>query len=287
MPHKLGVLVLHGMGSQKADFADKMIEELESRVKGQGLNPKDIAWKPVYLTPVLQQKEEDLWTALSQDHDLNYVSLRKFIINAFGDAIAYQRVGGQKKDVYGEIHQVIFQNVQQLHNDLGGGSPPGGEKPLVVMAHSLGAYMISNYIWDRQKGYDAATYGGNPFFQMKSLAGIITFGCNIPLFSLAYHPFECITFPPPSLKDYFPPTTPPAAIQAAAQWLNFYDPDDVLGFPLKPLSTSYDRTVTDDLPINVGSILSFWNPLSHQAYWTDNDFTKPAATLLGNILRLL
>ena len=36
--------------------------------------------------------------------------------------------------------------------------------------------------------------------------------------------------------------------------------------------------------MNVGSILRSWNPLSHEEYWTDNDFTTPVATLIRELL---
>ncbi len=168
------------------------------------------------------------------------------------------------------------------------------DKPLVVIAHSLGAQIISNYIWDRQAEANATRrkrgmnrYGRTDFERMKTLAGIVTFGCNIPLFSLAYDKIVSIEFPPKALVQHFPNKTAAAKLRKAAQWLNFYDPDDVLGYPLQPLSESYAKTVSEDKPINAGGMFSSWNPLSHSEYWTDNDFTKPVATMLSNLLRLL
>ena len=121
---------------------------------------------------------------------------------------------------------------------------------------------------------------------MQTLAGIVTFGCNIPLFSLAYDEMTCITFPPPGLAAYFPGADP-AAVAAAAQWLNFYDPDDVLGYPLKTLRDSYEQSVIQDILINAGDIRYSWNPLSHSHYWTDNNLTKPVAKLITDLLDLL
>ncbi|NIQ25048.1 MAG: hypothetical protein GTN88_00295, partial [Gammaproteobacteria bacterium] len=69
-----------------------------------------------------------------------------------------------------------------------------------------------------------------------------------------------------------------------ASWLNFFDPDDVLGYPLKPLSPEYRRAVSRDITINVGGIAASWNPLSHSKYWTDNDFTKPVAKFIDKLL---
>lgn len=78
----------------------------------------------------------------------------------------------------------------------------------------------------------------------------------------------------------------PDDLKRKAKWLNFYDPDDVLGYPLKPINAAYDNVVTDDITINVGSWFSTsWNPLSHSAYWTDNSFTKPVAKYVCSFLR--
>ena len=74
------------------------------------------------------------------------------------------------------------------------------------------------------------------------------------------------------------------AARAAARWLNFFDADDVLGYPLRPLSASYHDAVSADLQIDVGSILKSWNPLSHEEYWTDNDFIAPVAGMIREIL---
>ncbi|MDH3316822.1 MAG: hypothetical protein OER43_13795 [Gammaproteobacteria bacterium] len=101
---------------------------------------------------------------------------------------------------------------------------------------------------------------------MRTLAGLITLGCNIPLFTFA-------------LKKIVPISLP-----KKATWLNFFDPDDVLGYPLKPLCPEYRRVISRDVAINVGGISSSWNPLSHSGYWSGNDFTKPVARFLGKLI---
>ncbi|HSX82661.1 MAG TPA: hypothetical protein VLQ80_29380 [Candidatus Saccharimonadia bacterium] len=39
-----------------------------------------------------------------------------------------------------------------------------------------------------------------------------------------------------------------------------------------------------DLEINVGNLLTAWNPIAPTAYWTDNDFTKPVAQLIRDLV---
>jgi hypothetical protein len=110
---------------------------------------------------------------------------------------------------------------------------------------------------------------------MEWLACMVTFGSTIPLFTFAYDKIVPITLPGSRL--------PPAAV-ARPRWLNFYDQDDVLGYPLRPVSREYAATVDEDIEINVGRFGLSSTPLSHNAYWTDNDFTDPVAGLLATFL---
>ena len=270
MEKKMGVLFIHGMGSTLDDFAHDTIQELRNRISGKGLNRDDIAWESVFWAPVLGSRETQLWVDLSAENDLNWTKLRKFFINGFGNATAYQAVQDGRNDTYGKIHGMVHDALRELREKLG-----GVDKPLVVIAHSLGSVIMSNYIWDRQQGRDAEQYGANPFERMETLAGLITLGTNIPLFTLAHDPAVCIEFPPAGL---------PANLKKKAKWFNFYDSDDVLAWPLKPLSINYADNVSEDIEVSVGNILTAWNPANHAAYWTDDSVIKPAAYLIASIL---
>ncbi len=102
-------------------------------------------------------------------------------------------------------------------------------------------------LWDEQANHGLGT---NPFERTETVAGMVTFGSNIPLFSLALPEVRCIEFPPASLAEN---------LKANAKWLNFFDADDVLGYPLKPLSPSYEATVDEDIEINAGGLFTSWN----------------------------
>ena len=267
MAAEVGVLIVHGMGSQQSDFANTMIEELKDRL---GARAASVRWEPVYWAPVISGREQQVWNDLSSQNDLDWVRLRKFFINAFGDASAYRYIPNNPHCTYYQIHDIVLNGLKSLRAQLGGDG-----KPLIVIAHSLGSVIMSNYIWDRQHGIDAAIYGQTAFERMESLSGFITFGSNIPLFVLAHDPIECITFPPVTL---------PNALKVKAQWLNFFDSDDILGWPLKALSPGFTAAVTEDREINVGGLFTFWNPASHTDYWTDNNFTRPVARFIGDFV---
>lgn len=261
----IGVLIVHGMGVQEADFADGFIREMRKRVAKLGVADDRIAWRAGWWADLVRDREDKLWRDLSRGHDLDYAKIRRFIISHFGDALAYQRVPTPGADVYTLLHGRIRAHLAALRTQM------GGDRPIVVLAHSLGGTIVSNYTWDEQQH---PTAGASAVEQMRTLAGIVSFGSNIPLFTLGLPEVVAIGFP----GDMLPP-----AVAAAAKWLNFYDPDDVLGFPLKPLSPSYDAVVHADTEINVGGLLASWNPLSHDQYWTDNDFTAPVSKFIAQI----
>jgi len=277
MDKELAVVVIHGIGSQDPDYAESMIDELNSRVAGMGGDPNRLAWKAIYWADIVQPRQTEYLAKARRQADLRYNSLRGFVVSNLGDATAYQRIGtgasgqsgGAATSTYLAIHERIEESIRDLYLD----KLNGANKPMVILAHSLGGHIMSNYIWDRQHASDAT--GLSDFEQMETLAGIIMFGCNLPLFTFAYDPVVPIRFPGNQLPD---------DIKARAKWVNYYDPDDVLAYPLKAINSAYDAVVKADIEINVGNLLTSWNPLSHTGYWTDDDFTIPVAEFIKSLL---
>ena len=280
---KLGVLVIHGMGTQKAGYSKDMRDKVARRMRADA---KAVVWKELFWANALRDRETNLWnamlTAREPDGDripLDWQSVREFIVHNFGDALAYHR-DGQQVSAYQEIHNVVNDGVRALKQRLDLPTSPS-----VVLAHSLGAHIMSNYIWDRQH------WGGteaDPFEPIDSLLGMVTFGCNIPLLSLSYPIAKPIYLPGGNVND---------KLRKVSKWLNYLDRDDVLGWPLRPLyelrmnglDDRQKETVEriEDHEINVGNFASSWNPLAHAHYWTDDDFIRPVAAYLRRIVKLL
>jgi hypothetical protein len=260
---KLGVLIIHGMGSQRPGYSVPMKDELERNFP---VNSPSIEWEEVLWSDTLETAEIALLDAMrSAPQPLNWPSLREFVVHSFGDALAYHH-HSESDSTYAKVHDIIRDAVDNLHSRL------DADAPVIVIAHSLGAHMMSNYIWDAQNGGSRSP--------IPNLLAMITFGCNIPLFSLDF---------PNSVAQ---PITLPA--KPLARWFNFFDRDDVLGWPLRPLyeknlaqlNAEQRATVAciEDHEINVGSLTTSWNPMSHTGYWTDNDFTGP---VIAYFLRVL
>lgn len=268
MSAEVGVVIIHGMGMQSPEFADKTIRELARRIEKKGKDSSKVAWQRIFWADILDSRQLEYLRNAERMGDLDFKSLRKFIVTALGDAGAYQKVESSSNTTYEQIHDRIADAVNNLYETRLDSKP----KPLIVMAHSLGGHIMSNYIWDMQHLKDSSL---SSFERMEKLAGMITFGCNIPLFTFAHSKVEPIKFPGSKLS---------AELKKKAKWLNFYDPDDVLGYPLKAINADYRKVVSKDIPINVGGIATSWNPMAHNGYWTDNDFTKPVAQYISKFV---
>lgn len=280
---KVGVLLIHGMGSQEEGFADPMIKRLRRELERDGVDPARVEFQPIWWAPVLLERQAKLLAAMQAGNDLDWIKLRRFVIEALGDAVAYQKTfqnpsEGDELPVYDAVHTAIGESIHALARRL-----QDSRAPLLLVAHSLGCHMMSNYIWDVQKhgpAYPFVKDKESPFELLKTLTAIDTFGCNMPLFLLASDKLSPIRFPL-DLKDVFPGKDP----SAVARWRNYFDPDDVLGWPLQPVR-GYEKLVRDKA-VNAGTILTMWNPASHTAYWTDADVVEPIEKNLVDIVRLL
>jgi alpha-beta hydrolase superfamily lysophospholipase len=275
MAYELGIIVIHGIGEQKAEFAAGFIAAVNQRLEDRA---QSVCWKAVLWADLVEPQETDLLKRLSQGRHLDWQWLRRFVVHFLADAVAYQRVPGrgQVDGLYNRIHARVAERLTELRDELfRTASPNAADPPLLVIAHSLGGHIMSNYIWDHQRANPARTRIGNPpFVKAETLAGMITFGCNIPLFALAL----------PEIVPIKIPLAPTASSPNDKPWLNMYDADDVLGYPLAPLSLGYEALVADH-EVKVGGPLTAWNPASHNAYWTDNDVTTQVAASIDTLLR--
>jgi alpha-beta hydrolase superfamily lysophospholipase len=175
--------------------------------------------------------------------------------------VAYRRPNPGQYDHYQAIHQRVYERLAELS------SRAGPVTPLVVAAHSLGSVIFSDHVWDEQRRRGP---GRDAFTRCETLAGLITFGSNIPLFTLGLEQVKPIAFPPSG-------SALSAPVRDAARWMNYFDRDDVLGYPLREISPAYAETVHEDVSIGVGSLLAGWTPVSHTAYWKDAGFVDRVA----------
>jgi len=282
MTQKMAVAIVHGIGNQKEDFAEEISERLNQefnklvRNTGHRYESNALEIEPVYWASIVQEVEDDLWKKFNEGQ-LWWKDLRRFIVSYVGDGIAYQIPPSKTpkdsdKIVYLDIHEQFRRSLKHL-------TARAGEKaPLCVIAHSLGSIIASNFFYDLQAAipYGCPSEKNSPLENGETLTLFYTLGCPIPLWSLRFTDFGIpIQVPSPKLTDHYP--------NLEGEWINFYDKDDVLGYPLKNLNDKYRLTVKEDIEVKAGGFLAGATPLSHMYYWNNQKAISMIAQSLTKI----
>lgn len=234
---QLAVLFIHGIGTQKKDFADKAKQRLATELYkfGHRFAAETVHWAPLFdgHQARFMQKIVRAGAAMGP--------LRRLTVETLADALAYATQPSLVRAVHNEVTQALTRLYPAGPSDV----------PLIVCAHSLGGLVFADYL---------RLYRAEP--RLSSLAAFVTFGCNIPLFSLV-EPFNVPTL-------------------GRAKWLNYWDPDDCLGFPLKVLPNLAPHV--EDVRVNVGGPMTWWNGLAHLGYWNDKSFWGAVARRTSGLL---
>jgi hypothetical protein len=278
------LITVHGMGETPPDYAADLGRRLRARI-GAG-----VELRAVYYQDILKKNEQEVWRRVQHSSTVRYEQLRRFLLFGFGDAAGLEN----RKEDSGSVYELAQMEIAKTLLDAYAAN--GADAPLVLLSHSLGGQVLSSYIYDAQKARSglpvaagvwrdidhwsrslqgrALSESEKSFLACGTALGWITTGCNIPIFVAAHKEMTIIPIsrPRPSFK-----------------WLNLYDPDDVLGWPLQPLSEGY-RLLVEDRVVNVGhGVVNFvvrsWNPLSHSCYWDDDEVVVPLASMLTQLMR--
>ena len=145
---KIGVLIIHGMGSQREDFAEPTIGKLKTWVKQKEGDENKIVFQSVHWAGVTQSRQNEFMENIinEPENNIRWRRLRRFVVSALGDATAYQQIGTGVSSTYTKINDRVKSDINKLLVDKLGGVAC----PLVIMAHLLGGHIISSYIWDIQ-----------------------------------------------------------------------------------------------------------------------------------------
>jgi len=286
MSQSIAVAVVHGVGKQDEHFADGIVGQLRAHMRSQlgGSVPQtgdEIVCAPVFWQPCIQDDEDELWTREKTGGSLAFHQLRRFMIDFAGDAIAYQPTPWGS-EIYDDIHRVFAEALHELADRA------GAKAPLCVIAHSLGTIISSNFLYDLQAHFGRKrqllrapvldALGSSPLERGETLAHFYTLGSPLAVWSLRYDNFGIpIKVPSPELGSHWHGLD--------GEWVNFYDEHDIIGYPLKPLNQAYDTEVVADIQVDVGGILTGWNPACHTHYWKDRDVTMPIARALARTWR--
>lgn len=276
---KIGVIVIHGLGLQKKEFALKFMKKLDKAFAGMMNAPSSnryIDIEPVYWGDVFGEDEERIYRDLVLNKKLRYKKLRRYLVYYLADAVAYQPVDTNGQN-YDAVHQSISNALHRLSKRI------GNTAPLFVVSHSLGTVIASNFFYDLQ--FTSRHFPGiiditSPLERGETLTHFYSLGTTLPLWSLRYRDFsKPIRVPSIGGEELYPGLD--------GEWVNFYDKDDILGYPLREIDPAYEKAVKADVNINVGNPFTFWNPLCHTSYMKDKKVVNHIADRLAAAYRYI
>ncbi|PVZ10981.1 hypothetical protein [Actinomycetospora cinnamomea] len=313
---KLAVMLVHGVESAGDQYAARAMQLLGGEFERiAGVPARDaLVMKPAFWAPVFEPGQEHLsdriagegsrWLVKGLDKlaaqasqgstlallaaastaglrwlpglgDAHFPTLRWLIVHYLGDAVAYH----SGDDGTGHYEQVQAVLARALH-DLA--ATAGGDAPLAVLGHSLGSVVASDFLYDLQ-GVSAGTplapqaravLGDTPLERGETFGWFYTLGSPLALWAQRHPGFGVpLTVPSPEFATRHP--------RQRGEWVNVYDPDDVIASPLRPLSDKWAGAVAEDRRVTVGPWPLSATPLAHPYYWNDRRVVAPIASALA------
>lgn len=270
----LNILIVHGIGwgesgkSYAKPLQRNIGEAFEDAVRRLRLPDvpasafaakNALRFDAAYWSPVTQRPQDALikmmgkrgWPLLRK---LNpFTIARRQMVGLLGDVIAYE--SGGKNPVYVAIHGVLRESVQTLARAAK--LEDGDHAPLTVIGHSLGSVIASDFVWDSTRGADENHHFRDFPFAVKNM---VLLGSPMAIYALRGNP----NAGPAEIADAL--DAPVQVDPNGGAWLNMYDQQDPIGFPLKPIRAYADAGVID-IPVRAGSWLASLTPMSHVGYW--------------------
>lgn len=273
MKQKLAVIIIHGLGMQPQNYAESFVHLLRkayTEVSDISSSESHLDIEPVFWADLIEEKEKELYNSLVIPYDLHYKQLRRFIIHYLADAVAYQPMDTGNQN-YDAVHKTISLALNKLSNKI------GHNAPLCVISHSLGTVIASNFFYDLQNPSNrkpAVINPGSALERGDTLTNFYSLGTTLPLWSMRYRNFDKpIQVPSFRAETYYP--------GLEGEWVNFYDKDDILAYPLRSVDRAYESAVKEDIEINAGDWMSSWNPICHSGYLTSDKLTRRIAESLA------
>lgn len=281
----VGLMALHGMGNVGPGYANALFDSLRARLAERAAQ---VHFGSAYYKGILAPNETRVWDDMVGRATLRYHDLRRFLLFGFADAAGLENRKEEIGSVYEQAQAAIAATLLAAYR-------VNPAMRMLFVSHSLGCQVLSSYLYDAQKkragrpvaagiwrAIDewavrelgrALTAGEEQFIRGDSCMGWVTTGCNIPIFVAAHKVMHVVPIDPPHTQF---------------KWLNLYDPDDALGWPLQPLPGGY-RVLVEDRAINASrGVVSFlfksWNPWSHQEYWGDKEVQDVIEAMLRRLV---
>lgn len=241
MSKKVGILILHGIGQQETGYSMKLQQNLINDFSGSEL--KEVLYSDLFPPDLKLLDSSHSWQLATR-------TIRRLFITFLSDATSYK-----DRDGYKLAQLRLSDEIAKLKQNL------DEDSPIIVVAHSMGAMLISDYVYDEQKP-PVEQKDWNKTKIVQNLRAIVTFGCNIPLFETGHK--KTVSIQRPSEKF---------------EWLNFFSPFDPLGYKMETyyqeeLNEVHKPSFIKDKEIYPGGLFTSWNFFSHASYWTSTEISS-------------
>ncbi len=236
---KVAIITIHGQGTYKEHSHEEMVNNILKVIK---CDKSNIEIFPIKYYSKIQRAQDDLLLRMGRISPKFFSGIREKIIGSFGDT---STIFHNKKE-YSIVMSLIkeqFLNAQNFIKDNGS---------IVVLSHSLGTVLISNYLWDAQKAG----------IKYKNLKLVVTTGSPLPVFLSGIPINEMVPIDKPN---------------EGFKWINFWNKKDFLSFPYGPLSLQY-KSLVEDVEVKKGFFF-----FSHGNYDDDKNVYKRIANEIDNI----
>ena len=237
---RIAIVTVHGQGTYKKNAHKELSNNVINRLD---IDPSKVKVLPVYYYSKIQKAQDELLERMGDISPRMLVGIREKIVSSFGDPSTIYF----DKDNYNLVMEAIKEQFVMAQKWI------GFDGQIIVLAHSLGTAVISNFLWDAQQA-------GIKYNKLKLL---VTTGSPLPVFISGIDEDKITPIKMPSYNF---------------KWLNLWKKKDVLSFPLSPVNEAYDKLV-EDIRVKKGFYL-----FAHGSYASDKKVIKKIAKEINKLL---
>jgi hypothetical protein len=287
MATALNILIVHGIGwggraktyarpledNIRAEF-DRAIRRLHLRDVKDTRAKNALRFDAACWDPVTQKPQDSLLQVMFGKRrvfgklNLTY-QMRRNMIGLLGDVTCYEC--DSDNHVYQAIHREVDQSMDALSEASLNERNSNGYAPLSIIGHSLGSVIGSDYVWDHSRSSRQTHYIDSHHF---ILTNMFTMGSPMAIYSLRTNAYGDRD----SIRESL--DSPIHVEPEHGLWLNLYDNQDSIGFPLEPIE-SYKAVGVIDRVVNAGNWMTNWNLGSHVGYWRSEEVARLIARKLA------
>ncbi len=268
---KIHAIIVHGIGKAQAGYATELIKGLKEKFSarvGKILKTNDdyadeLIIKEIVWDDILSKNQDQLAVILKKGFVAQTIgpvrSFFKRIFFFFSKKMMQLRTefaAESISDIIGYYNDLAYEKIhERLLEEMNSLSVLNEKHSFSIIAHSLGTVISSDFVYDNQKKYGVLheKFVFNNFF---------TLGSPLALFALQYG------------IELF--KSPIRIESSSGQWINIFDLDDPIAYPLRNLNDAYEKAVHLDCQVNTGGF-----GISHTRYFNNKHVQETISAKLA------